>query len=229
MPTTATPTASSTFADYSCDVRVTDSNGPARSIGATFASLPTYPTMTGNGYIDDLSGWDADDDDGDEFDHATSATARGAPESSDPKPITAAASPACAPTVPLMNVRIGRHIRVQQRGSGEGCALCHRQRGTGDQYVVGCTTASRLSRGAFDYATRKNVLAVNASANEFSFHQISSSVFDDVMTIGAVTPNRRCSRRRAAEGDFANYGAHSTSLPRRWFPGADMSSPRRAQ
>ena len=48
-----------------------------------------------------------------------------------------------------------------------------------------------MSRAAFDYATRKNVLAMNASANEFSFHQNFQTVFDDVMAIGAVVPDRR--------------------------------------
>ena len=55
--------------DYAGDPRVTDTNGAAPSTAATCASFADGVDDDGNGYVDDLSGWDADDDDGDEFDH----------------------------------------------------------------------------------------------------------------------------------------------------------------
>src|SRR5207247_8083902 len=88
---------------------------------------------------------------------------------------------------------------------------------------LGCTTASRLSRGAFDYATSHNVLAVNASANEFSYHQNFQSIFDDVMTIGAIVPdNRNLTTTWKQKASFANYGAHLDVVAPSDVPGADM-------
>src|ERR1041384_5575179 len=88
---------------------------------------------------------------------------------------------------------------------------------------LGVLTSSRLLRGAFDYATRKNVLAVNASANEFSFHQNFTAVFDDVMAIGAVTADDRTHTTSwLQKANFANYGAHLDVVAPSDVPGAEM-------
>ena len=83
--------------------------------------------------------------------------------------------------------------------------------------ALGATTASSMARAAFDYFTRKNGLALNASANEFSFHQNFQTVFDDVMAIGAVAPdfdelqgnpNPLPTTTYLRKANFSNYGAH---------------------
>src|SRR5262249_6837847 len=55
--------------DYACDARVSDSNGDGALDRGDLRVFVDGIDQDGNGYVDDLSGWDADDDDGDEYDH----------------------------------------------------------------------------------------------------------------------------------------------------------------
>src|SRR2546428_2854329 len=55
--------------DYACDARVTDSNGDGALDRGDLRVFVNGLDDDDDGYVDDLSGWDADDDDGDEFDH----------------------------------------------------------------------------------------------------------------------------------------------------------------
>src|SRR5438876_1820250 len=55
--------------DYACDPRVSDTNGSGALDRGDLRVFVDHVDNDGNGYVDDLSGWDADDDDGDEFDH----------------------------------------------------------------------------------------------------------------------------------------------------------------
>src|SRR5256884_2772291 len=55
--------------DYACDARVRDTNGSGALDRGDLRGFVDHLDNDGNGYGDDLSGWDADDHDGDEVDH----------------------------------------------------------------------------------------------------------------------------------------------------------------
>src|SRR5262245_29997903 len=108
-----------------------------------------------------------------------------------------------------MNVRVDDTFVCSSDGLAKGVMYAVDNGARVLNMSLGALSASTMLRGAFDYATRKNVLAVNASANEFSFHHNFASVFDDVMTIGGVVPNDRSNTRTwLQKANFANYGAH---------------------
>jgi subtilisin family serine protease len=108
-----------------------------------------------------------------------------------------------------MNVRIDDTFVCSSEGVAKGAIFAVDGGASVINMALGMLNSSTLARGAFDYATTKNVLAVNASANEFSFHHNFASVYDDVMTIGGVTANDRGNPTTwVQKANFSNFGAH---------------------
>jgi len=89
----------------------------------------------GNGYIDDLSGWDADDDDGDEFDHRYFGHGTGRAGIVGPETNNGRGVAGVCPDCPLMNVRIDDTFVCNSEAVAKG-ALYASTTGTGDQYVA---------------------------------------------------------------------------------------------
>src|SRR6059058_741980 len=88
---------------------------------------------------------------------------------------------------------------------------------------LGCTTASRMLRGAFEYARRNNVLAFDAMANEFSFHQNVPAIYHHVVGVGAITANNRnATTTWLQKANFSNFGAHVQLVGPTDMPGAGM-------
>jgi subtilisin family serine protease len=209
--------------DYATDPRVSDLNGDGAVDRGDLRVFANGVDDDGDGYVDDLSGFDTDDDDGDEFDarffgHGTGRAGILAPETNNGRGVAGV-----CPDCPLMNVRIDDTFVCSSDGVAKGAIFAVDHGASVISMSLGCTTASRLSRGAFDYATRKNVLAVNASANEFSFHQNFQAVFDDVMAVGAVTAdNRNLVTTWLQKANFANYGAHLDVVAPTDVPGAEL-------
>src|SRR5262249_53326831 len=207
--------------DYACDARVSDSNGDGALDRGDLRVFVDGVDNDHNGYVDDLSGWDADDDDGDEFDqryfgHGTGRAGILAPDTDNALGV-AGVCPRC----PMMNVRIDDTYICSSDGVAKGAIYAIDNGARVISMSLGCLTSSRLLRGAFDYATRRNVLAVDAAANEFSFHHNVPAILDDVMTIGAVAPNDRSHTTTwLQKASFANYGAHLDVVAPTDVPGA---------
>jgi hypothetical protein len=209
--------------DYATDPRVTDSNGSGALDRGDLRVFLNGVDDDGNGYVDDLSGWDADDDDGDEYDHRYFGHGTGRAGIAAPETNNGLGVAGVCPDCPLMNVRIDDTFVCNSENVAKGAIYAIDNGAKVINMSLGCTTASRLSRGAFDYATAKNVLAVNASANEFSFHHNFQSIFDDVMTIGGVTPNSRTlTTTWLQKANFSNYGAHLDVVAPTDVPSANM-------
>ena len=209
--------------DYATDPSVTDTNGSGDVDRGDLAVFADGADDDGNGYVDDLSGFDTDDDDGDEFDHRFFGHGTGRAGIAAPETDNALGVAGVCPRCPLMNVRIDDTFVASSDGIAKGAIFAIDSGAKVINMSLGGQTASRMSRGAFDYATTKDVLAVNASANEFSFHQNFQAVFDDVVTIGGITPdNRTLTNTWLQKANFSNYGAHLELVAPTVMPGADM-------
>lgn len=195
--------------DYDGDPRVGDANGSDALDRGDLLVFRDGHDDDDNGYVDDLSGWDTDDDDGDEFDHRYygHGTARAGIAASETG--NGAGVAGVCPVCPLMNVRIDDTFVHHSEGLGKGVVYAVDHGASVLNMSLGATTASELSKGAFSYATRRNVLAVGASANEFSHHQNFHTIVDDVMGIGGITAdNRQLTTSFQQKAAFSNYGAH---------------------
>lgn len=225
--------------DYQGDARVTSRKVP---LGASLIAMTDiYLTFAngadedGNGFTDDITGWDADDADGDPYPatrdgHGTGRNGLIAPQTNNAKGLAG-----LCPNCQLANVRVDDTFVTRSESTGVGVIWAADQGHELVNMALGATSASTFTRAAFDYAYKHNVLALNATANEFSFHQNFATVFDDVMGIGAVVPDNDfppnpCGEAPDAEqerqcidgfnaaapapttylrkANFSNYGAH---------------------
>jgi len=195
--------------DYSGDSRLADVILPGYLSRSDLRVFADGADDDGNGFVDDLSGWDADDDDGDEYDHRAFGHGTGR------NGFVAAATDngvgiaGICPRCPVANVRVDDTFVHKTEGAAKGAIWAADHGHSVIVMALGATGAASMTRAAFDYATRRNVLALNASANEFSFHQNFQTVFDDVMAIGAVVPdNELLVTTYLRKANFSNYGAH---------------------
>ena len=209
--------------DYAGDPSVPDLNGSRATDRGDLRVFADGVDDDSNGYVDDLSGWDTDDNDGDEFDHRYfgHGTARAgivAPETNNGLGV-AGVCPGC----PLMNVRVADTYICPPDGVGKGAIYAVDNGATVINMALGCTGASSLTRGAFRYAIARNVLPINAMANEFSFHQNFNTIFDEVVGVGAVTvDNRQSTTTWKQKANYSNYGAHIDVVAPTDVPGVSM-------
>lgn len=203
--------------DYANDPRVPNSFATLAKTRGDLRPFENGVDDDGNGFVDDISGWDARDGDGDEYrttgdGHGTGRNGIIGAEGDNGVGIVGVC-PECS----LANVRVDATFVTRTEGPGIGALWAADQGHEVINMALGATTASSMARAAFDYFTRKNGLALNASANEFSFHQNFQTVFDDVMAIGAVAPdvdelqgnpNPLPTTTYLRKANFSNYGAH---------------------
>jgi subtilisin family serine protease len=195
--------------DYAGDSRITNTILPAFLSRSDLRVFEDGVDGDGNGFVDDISGWDSRDSDGDEYrtngdGHGTGRNGFIAAETNNGAGI-AGICPKCT----LANVRVDGTFVPRTEGVGIGAVWAADSGHEVINMALGATSASTMTRAAFDYATRKNVLALNASANEFSFHHNFMTVFDDVVAVGGVVPDvRQNVSTYLRKANFSNYGAH---------------------
>jgi len=210
--------------DYAADPRVTDLNTDGVVDRGDLRVFADGIDNDGDGYVDDLSGWDAVNDDGDEFDdrffgHGTGRAGIVAPETNNALGVAG-----ICPQCPLMNVRIDYTYVCSSAGVAKGAIFAVDHGARVINMSLGCTTASRMLRGAFEYARRNNVLAFDAMANEFSFHQNVPAIYHHVVGVGAITANNRnATTTWLQKANFSNFGAHVQLVGPTDMPGASMA------
>ena len=181
----------------------------------------------GNGYVDDIHGWDSYDDDGDI--HQTEGSSGHG---------TGTAGIACAgtnnlicgagvaPDCPVMGCRVADDYLCFGESLAEAVTYAAGNGAGVFSMSIGAIGHSPWLESAFQYAYDHGVLPVCAMANEFSIHHNVPTWYDDVLGVGAigldsavslleVDPDSSWSdwinetltsfRRKQ---NFSNYGAH---------------------
>ncbi len=203
--------------DYANDPRVPNSVATAAKTRGDLRPFENGVDDDGNGFVDDISGWDARDGDGDEYRTTGDGHGTGRNGIIGAEGDNGIGLVGVCPECTLANVRVDATFVTRTEGPAIGALWAADHGFEVINMALGATTASSMARAAFDYFTLKNGLALNASANEFSFHQNFQTVFDDVMAIGAVAPDFDEFQGNPSPGptttylrkaNFSNYGAH---------------------
>jgi len=173
--------------DYTGDTRLTDAILPGVLSRSDLRVFENGVDDDGNGYVDDISGFDFDDVDGDEYDHRDFGHGTGrngvlAAEANNGVGI-AGMCPACR----ITNARIEDTYVVVRAETTANAAVWAADHGFEViNMSLGHVGASSMSRKAFQYAYSRNVLPFSAIANEFHFHHGFVGLYDEVFAVGAL-------------------------------------------
>lgn len=209
--------------DYAGDSRITDTLLPGVLSRSDLRVFEDGIDGDGNGYVDDISGFDFDDVDGDEYDHRDFGHGTGrngvlAAEANNGVGIAGL----CA-NCRITNARIEDTYVVVRAETTANAAIWAADHGFEIiNMSLGHVGASSMSRRAFEYAYSRNVLPFSAIANEFHFHQGFVGLYDEVFAVGAlsyagpttagIAPNNGQTTQAPTtylrKANYSNYGAH---------------------
>ena len=209
--TTATGTQLPT-PDTICDPRVTDKNGngllDAEDLIETFSD---GKDDDGNGYVDDISGWDTYYDDNDPADDTDYGHGTGEAHDSASEGNNALDNIGVCPECTVMMVRAGDSFIVESNkfaagvffGVDSGAALI--------QTAEGAINTSALGRQAIDYANAQGVPVIASAADEDSFHHNMPGTYNHTIYVHAnvygTSSDLSQARTFLAFNNCTNYGA----------------------
>lgn len=176
--------------DYADDPRVFDSN--ANHIldpGDLIAIFSDGVDDDGNGYIDDVSGWDFFEDDNDPFDNVRFDHGTGRSKEAAAQGDNGLEGIGIAPNATLLEVRIGDSFVVDVNDFAQGLIYATDFGAGVVAAAVGSYNNSRFAQEAVEYAYGKGVVVMASAADENSFHHNYPSNYDHVVTVKAIVPN----------------------------------------
>lgn len=210
--------------DYQNDVRVTASTILPDVLSRS--DLRTFEDgidNDGNGFKDDISGFDFDDVDGDEYDHRDFGHGTGRNGVIAAEANNAAGIAGMCTNCRITNARIEDTYVVVRSETTANAAIWAADLGFEViNMSLGHVGASSMSRKAFEYAYSRNVLAISAIANEFHFHHGYVGLYDEVFAVGALSyagsttagiaprngPPNQAPTTYLRKANYSNYGAH---------------------
>lgn len=214
--------------DYAQDSRIADSEGDGVDVGDLLRAFSDGADDDGNGYVDDISGWDFFDGDNDVFDatgygHGTGTASVHSAETDNGLGL-ASVAPGCR----LMALRVGDTPHVSHSHLlGEAVLYAADNGARVVSMSLGCMSNTPFLRQAFAYARQKGAVCVSAMGNEYSFHHNYPVVYDEVVGIGALHPDTSglpcppfCPTSWVTRANYSDYGGHIDVAAPSWVRSA---------
>ena len=176
--------------DYALDARFTDANGNGLlDPGDLIAAASDGVDGDGNGYVDDVSGWDFFEHDNDPFDNVDFGHGTGRSKEAAARGNNGLGGIGVAPNASLLEVRIGDSFVVDVNDFALGVLFATDAGARVVASAVGSINNSRFARRAVRYAERNGVVFMASAADENSFHHNYPSTYDGGITVKAIVPD----------------------------------------
>jgi Subtilase family/FG-GAP-like repeat len=176
--------------DYAADPRVYDANGNGLlDPGDLILIFSDGVDNDGNGYIDDIAGWDVYENDNDPFDNVRFGHGTGRAKEMGAQGNNGIGRIGVAPGATLLPVRIGDSFVVDANSFAQGLLYAVDAGASVVAAAVGSYNNTRLARAAVDYAYKKGVVVVLSAADENAFHHNYPSTYDRAVTVKAIVPD----------------------------------------
>jgi len=164
----------------------------------------------GNGWIDDISGWDIFSDDNDPNDDTDFGHGSGEARDSAAETNNGLASPGVCPDCVLLMVRVGDSFVVDANDFGLGVVFAVDSGAALIQEALGSINNTPLAHDAIEYAWKENATVVASAADEDSFHSNQPGSTNHTLYVHANTYNstkREEATSFLAFNNCTNYGA----------------------
>jgi len=206
--------------DYAGDPRVTDRNANGMlDAGDLILSFSDCVDDDGNGYPDDISGYDffggdycgfrgGDNDAGDrtDFGHGTGIASTAAAETNN-----GIRDAGVCPRCRVLPVRIGDSFVVDANHFARGVVFAVKAGASVIAAAVGSYNNTPAARQAIDFAYEHGVAVIASAADEFSYHHNYPSVNDHALYVNAIRHNNVDDWREASTfwgvNPCTNFGA----------------------
>ena len=178
----------------------------------------------GNGYADDIAGWDTYEDDNDPFDEHDYGHGTGEARDSTAEADNGGDVGTC-PDCRVMNLRVGDSFVADVNDFAQAVVYATDAGVTLIQSALGTLNNSRFAQEAIDYAYRRGVVLVASAADESAGHHNQPSMLEHAMTFNAIG-EPQTQGAPSASGSYlqfrgcTNYGAYVTAA----VPGNSCSS-----
>jgi hypothetical protein len=176
--------------DYAADRRFWDFNGNGiLDPGDLIALASDGVDGDGNGYVDDICGWDFFEGDNDPFDDTFFNHGTGRAKEAVAEGNNGIGGIGVAPHASLLPVRIGDSFVVDVTDYAQGVLFAV---DSGAQVVaaaVGSVNNTAFARAAVEYAHRKGAVLIASAADENSFHHNYPSNYDPAVSVKAIVPD----------------------------------------
>jgi len=203
--------------DYSCDDRV--STDTPKGVGPPGVFEPQDLLIAfsdgvdddGNGYVDDLVGWDFLDDDNDPFDDVRYGHGTGEAEDSTAEADNGGEVGSC-PNCMAIHLRVGDSFVADVNRFGAAVTYATDNGAQVVQEALGTLNNSSLARQAVDYAYRHGVTVTASAADEAAQHNNWPSSLPHVIVANSVTDGDGAVPNKSylAFNGCTNFGAKIT-------------------
>jgi hypothetical protein len=173
--------------DYAGDARVHDRNG--NGLLDPQDLIRTFSDGTdgdGNGYVDDIAGWNFLDDDNDPFDEVSYGHGTGEAEDSTAEADNGGALGTC-PNCRVMPVRVGDSFIADSNLFAQGVVFAVDSGAHIVQEALGAVNNTSFARAAIEYAWSNDVPVIASAADEESFHHNVPAASRHTITVNSVT------------------------------------------
>ncbi len=212
--------------DFRCDSRVSPTDGVDYADGLLdpsdliHASDPAFLALAGsdgdgNGYVDDISGWDFFWDDNDPYDDTRYSHGTGEARGSGGEADNGIGDPGVCPDCMVLHVRVSDSFVADSNNLAQGIVFAVDNGASVIQSALGPLTGSRFAQAAIDYAFEKNVVAIMSAADETSMHHFPISAGEHTLMVHAVVPDVSPGDLRDSPpltfmsfSNCTNYGGH---------------------
>ncbi len=174
-------------ADYAADPRVGDRNGNGLiDPQDLILAFSDGTDADGNGYVDDIAGWNFLDDDNDPFDEVQYGHGTGEAEDSTAEADNGGSLGAC-PNCRVLPVRVGDSFVTDSNLFAEGVVFAVDSGAHVIQEALGAVNNTSFARAAIEYAFSQDVPVIASAADEESFHHNVPSADRHTITVNSVT------------------------------------------
>ena len=188
------------MADYAGDSRVTDQNGNGVLDPEDLIFIfSDGEDDDGNGYFDDISGWDFFEDDNDALDEVRYGHGTGESHDSSAEANNGGGEPGTCPNCMLLEVRVGDSFVAEANAFARGVAFAVDSGADVVQEALGTINQTRFGQQAVDYAYRNGVAVIASAADEESNHHNYPANYNHTVEVNSVT------RFGNFEGIYENY------------------------